>query len=102
MLSKFLKNWKSMLAVVVTLSTISGMVVAIDSRWAKAGEVKQISQRLDQKIYSDRVDRIQERMWRLEDRFGSVCEKMPIESREEYRKLRDEKAHLDEYLKNTK
>lgn len=74
---------------VLTLLTITGTLFTIDDRWAKAADVKLVELRLDQKIYSDRLHNIQQRMWSLEDRYGEE-KYMPPAIKEEYRRLKQE------------
>ena len=62
-----------------------------------AAEVKKIGYRLDQKIQQDRVDSLQERLWKLEDRYPDLT-KMPQEIKDEYRKLKSEKETLEKYI----
>jgi hypothetical protein len=63
------------------------MLFAFDARYAKTEYVTQIEQRLDAKILKDRADALQERMWRLEDRYG--CDE--AQRMDEYRRLKIER-----------
>jgi hypothetical protein len=72
-----------------------GTAFTIDSRYAKQDEVKQVKKeikevdkRLDHKILKDRADMVQERMWKLEDRY--VEKKMPKAVTEAIRDLQKE------------
>jgi len=87
----------SILGCIIAVATIVGLLWSLDQRWAKSAEVKQLELRLDQKIMSDRVGQIQERMWKLEDRYKSV-DKMPEEVKYEYRALQVEKELLGKRL----
>ena len=80
------------LGIVISVGTILGGLVAIDARYAKSSGIDNLSdqicrveQRLDQKIKTDRANSLQERMWRLEDRYGDKARKM-----DEYRRLKAE------------
>jgi len=82
------------LGIVISVGTILGGLVAIDAHYAKSSEVKEVSeyicridQRLSEKIQQDRINSLQERMWRLEDRYG--VEK--AHSMDEYRRLKAER-----------
>ena len=59
-----------------------------------------LSMRLDIKILEDRLNAIQERIWRLEDRYPDI-NRMPDTVLEEYRKLKREMEKIEkriEYL----
>lgn len=88
------KKVSTILALVIALAAVAGIVSKLDSRWAKAAQVKQLEIRLDQKIDADRINQIQARMWTLEDRYKS-CDRMPQSVKEEYRTLKDEKERLE-------
>jgi hypothetical protein len=85
------------LGICVSIATLAGGVVAFDTHYAKTAEVKDLSEyvcavekRLDQKIKNDRINNVQERIWRLEDRYG----KEEAEKMDEYRRLKKEKEDL--------
>lgn len=65
-----LKNISIVLGIVISLTVVMAKVSNIDARYAKAAEVEQIAKRLDNKIIQDRMEKIQERMWAMEDRWG--------------------------------
>ena len=92
-----LKNISVVLGLVIAISTIVGIVFNLDSRWAKAAEVKKIEYRLEQKIQQDRVESLQERLWKLEDRYVDIT-KMPQEVKDEYRRLKSQKEELEKYI----
>ena len=91
------------LSLIITLATILsiafGAYFFIDSRYALAESVKQVEQRLDYKITSDQANEIQNRLWKLDDRYGKP-EKMPEAVKEEYRDLKEKKARLTDTLKS--
>lgn len=89
------------LGIIALIGSIFGAYRFIDGRYAQAEEVRQIEQRLDYKIDSDRYHAVEERMWKLEDRFPDE-KKMPETIREEYRKLKSEKEIIQEKLKGIK
>jgi len=59
-----------MAAVLTAMSIIIGGVLAIENRYAHCGDVKTIEKRLEQKIRADRLDALQQRYWKFEDRYG--------------------------------
>jgi len=95
----------TLIAVVVGFSTMMGTAFTIDSRYAKVGEmsevneyVQQVDERLELKILKDRADAIQERMWKIEDRYGMDVAKMPEDKRDQYRKLKKEYDEIMEKI----
>jgi hypothetical protein len=85
------------LGIIVTLGTIAGGLVAIDSHYAKSSEVEEVSvyicrieKRLDEKIQTDRANSLQERMWRLEDRYTPD----KARQKDEYRRLQQEREDI--------
>ena len=90
------------LCIAVATTTLIGAVIAFDTHYAKSSQVEEIStyvcrveKRLDTKIKEDRVNSLQERMWRLEDRYTPEKAK----STDEYRRLKLERENI---LRNTK
>ncbi len=77
------------IGILIGATTLFGVGFKYDQRLAKAEDVNKsiqaLSIRLDQKILEDRLNNIQIRMWKLEDRYGSDQSKMPIDARESYR-----------------
>lgn len=74
---------------------IVGGLTAFDDRYAKGERLIQVEYRLDQKIMSDRLFNLQERMWMLEDRYGVV----EAQKAGEYRRLKQEMDLLSERLR---
>lgn len=84
--------------------TILGVLIAavsaffaIDSHYAKAADVKVVQQRLELKIQEDRLDRLQERIWKLEDRYQDFS-KAPAPVKEEKRKLDADKVQVNDRI----
>lgn len=96
-----MKKLTSILGICVAIITIFGGFIAVDAHYAEKTEVQLISQRLDQKILQDRLHNVQDRIWRLEDRYQTI-ENMPDLVREEYRKLLLEKEQILNELQNMK
>ena len=99
----------TLIAVVVGFSTMMGTAFTIDSRYAKVGEmsevneyVQQVDERLELKILKDRADAIQERMWKIEDRYGMDVAEMPEDKRDQYRKLKKEYDEIMEKINKDK
>ena len=90
------------LGIAVAATTLIGAVIAFDTHYAKSSQMEEIStyvcrveKRLDTKIQQDRINSLQERMWRLEDRYT------PEKARDtdEYRRLKLERENI---LRNVK
>lgn len=83
------------LGIIIGIITLLAMGYKYDGRLAKAEDVNKsiqsISIRLEQKIQSDRLSNIQQRIWQYEDRYGTDCSKMPNNVRSEYRNLLKDK-----------
>ena len=94
-----LKRISVISGVLISLSILTGTLFKLDSRWAKAGDVEQLAIRLEQKIQSDRADNIQERLWKLEDKFGYDVSKMPPTIRDQYRILQQERQEINRKLR---
>ena len=89
----------TLIAVAVGLSTLLGTAFTIDSRYAKTDYVEQIDKRLELKILKDRANALQERMWKIEDRYGMEVSDMPEDKRDQYRKLKKEYDEIMEKIK---
>lgn len=64
-----------------------------EGRYALSETVQKIEQRLDNYILEDRYNAIQERIWRIEDRYED--KKMPEIVKENLRLLKVEKTKID-------
>lgn len=82
---------------VLIMFTVIGGYIAVDNHYAKAAEVKKLELRIEQKIIMDRQDRVQERIWKFEDKYPDI-EKAPVERKREYKQLQKENIELDESL----
>ena len=103
----FMEKGNLLIGLVVGASTIIGTAFTIDSRYAKVNDmaevneyVQKVDKRLEIKILKDRANAIQERMWKIEDRYGEEVSKMPKDKRDQYRKLKKEYDEIMEKLKN--
>ena len=107
-----LQNVSVLLGCVVAATIIIGYLTSpikwVDKRWAKAEVVQALSKdldlvgkRLDQKIIQDRINAIQERLWRLEDKYGSIIADMASAIRDQYRRLLKELKDNEKRLKKS-
>lgn len=80
--------------------TIGSAYFAIDAHYAKAEEVKKIELRLEQKIIADRSDKLQERIWKYEDRYPNRGI-APREVQDNWRILEKELSTNDATLKDS-
>ena len=97
----------TMVALAIGLCTMVGTAFTIDSRYSKIEQINEVQsfaelvdKRLELKILKDRADALQNRMWKLEDRYGMDVSKMPEGVREQYRELKKEYDEIVEKLKN--
>jgi hypothetical protein len=63
-------------AIGAILAFLSGFGLWIDNRYAKCQEMKSIERRLDVKIEGDILNQKQDRLWKLEDRYGADPDKV--------------------------
>lgn len=97
MVTKFKKEiLTTVLALISFAGIIWGVQSYLNSNFASAGEVQQLEKRLDVKILEDRLFNLQERIWRIEDRYEKT--QMPKDTKEQYRLLIDEKNKLEKEL----
>jgi predicted nucleic acid-binding Zn-ribbon protein len=71
----------------VAISTMAGGVTFVDSRYAKSPQVELIQLRLEEKILTDREAAVQQRIWRVEDRYQTTLTNAPETVKEEYRQM---------------
>jgi len=110
-----LKKISIILAILVATITLSTSLFKLDKRWAKPEYVKTVESkvevvktevefvelRLEQKILRDDLRQQQQRIWDLEDRYGSI-NNMPQEVKNEYRNLRMDKDETRQEYNITK
>ena len=97
------------IALLIGLTTLVGTMFALDNRYAKTEDlsdiesyVEQVDQRLELKILKDRANAVQERMWKIEDRYGMEVAKMSEEVRGQYRELKKEYDEIMQKIKKDK
>lgn len=104
-MTDFVKKYKALLAVVITLISLSGAIMAVETRYAKAKDQKQIRVDLDYYVLSQRAQELQRRMWELEDRYKCQEQQMPEDAKRahrEYRLEREEILRKIEMIKRSK
>lgn len=85
-----MKRLSTITAISVAVCGLIGSVIAVDTRYATSARLELVELRLDQKIIEDRIQALQERMWKLEDRYGAD----KAHEMEEYKRLRTEREML--------
>jgi hypothetical protein len=82
--------------ILALISTLFGGFFWLDSRYASSSELNKVKQRLEYKIVADQQKSIQERIWKIEDRFQG--KPMPPDVNDEHRKLGEENIRLKNKL----
>ncbi len=95
---------KSIMGVIIMLTALGGTAFTIDARYAKndtlssvQADIQKVETRLDRKILNDRANRLQERIWKYEDRYEDKV--MPEDTKEIVRDLKRELAEIELKLK---
>lgn len=82
---------KEVIEIVIALCVMVSMIVGALNYLAKASDLQLVEMRLDQKIVSDQIHQIQERIWQLQDRNYGPCNNWTNQKdKDEYRKLQEE------------
>ena len=96
-------GFKTIVGFLIALTTLVGTAFTVDNRYAKDQQVKKVEQkvqkvekRLDVKILKDRANALQERIWKLEDRYNG--KKIPTTIKEELRKNKAELIQITKEL----
>ena len=96
-------GFKTIVGFLIALTTLVGTAFTVDNRYAKDQQVKKVEQkvekvekRLDKKILKDRANALQERIWKLEDRYNG--KKIPTTIKEELRKNKAELIQITKEL----
>ena len=104
-----LKQLAVILGIIISISTVIGILFQLDNRWAKVyaldevkEEMHQIDYRLDYKILKDQAQDLRERMWHLENMHGPWHrnEKWPDHPVREYKQLLQERQEMLDELKH--
>ena len=78
------------ISTVVGLFAICGGLYSLDATYARSEQLCKVEQRLDRKILSDDAMRLQQRIWRLKDRYGEEdAEQLP-----EYREIQQQREMI--------
>jgi len=108
----FTKKVNTYLAIIGGLIVIVTAMFQLDSRWCQeqaiASQAKEIEEqamliagvnkRLEVKILEDQSVNLQNRMWKMEDRYGKEPQMQP-EQKEEYRNIIIDKKKVDDKIK---
>lgn len=86
---------KDILALAAIISVAFGVYFFNESRYALAGELKQVEQRLDYKITGDQLYEVKQDIRRIERKYGIDKKQMPVGVREEYEDLLEKKSELE-------
>lgn len=89
---------KTIIAVVSFIIAVGTVIVALDAHYAKAQALQRLELRMDQKILVDRQDKVQERIWRLEDRYKNDIRNANDTDKEQWRKLIEEQKSNEKEL----
>ena len=96
-------GFKTIVGFLIALTTLVGTAFTVDNRYAKDEQVKKVEQkvekvekRLDKKILKDRANALQERIWKLEDRYNG--KEIPATVKEELRKNKAELIQITKEL----
>lgn len=82
---------KQIIEMVVAVCVMVGMIVGALNYLAKAADLQLVEMRLDQKIVSDQVFQLQQRIYQLEDRNYGPCVTWTDQAdKDTYRKLQEE------------
>lgn len=84
--------------VVAIVTSLWSGYMYIESTYAKSDDVVLIEMRLEQKIQSDFIDQLQQRLWKIEDRYGVDLKNAPDVVKEEYRQLIEQKRKLEKQV----
>ena len=102
----FMEKSNILIGIILGACTMVGTAFTIDNRYAKTSDmadvneyVQQVDQRLEVKILKDRANALQERMWKIEDRYGDDVSKMPKDKRDQYRKVKKEYDEIMEKIR---
>lgn len=101
-------TWQRAAAIAAVLAVLGSGTVAFfkyHATFASADEVQQVTTDFKYYVLSNQAAALQSRMWQLEDRHGCEPNRMPQSSKEEYRKLLEQKKMIEiqiQSLENSK
>jgi len=71
------KTFATFGSIVALAGSLGAGFYVVEDRYAKDRELQLVAARLDQKILADRIDQLEHRKWKLEDKYGPGCVKAP-------------------------
>jgi len=91
------------LPVLILLSMAFGTYFFIDNRYARSEDLERLERRLEYAITADALERTQQRIWTILDRYECITEDdcirdMPQTVLEELRQLEEKKTRLEKRL----
>ena len=92
-----IKRISAILGLILAVGGVIGLLYTLDCYVAKAADVALVAQRLEDKIEGDKADRLQERAWKLQDRYNNKA--MPPLILEEHRQIIKELNELNIKMK---
>ena len=99
----------TVIGIIIVILTMVGSAFTIDSRYAKKDDVQKVAEqvavvdkRLEIVILKDRANALQERLWKIEDRYGIDKVKYTEEIREQFRTFKKEYNEILEEIKDIK
>src|SRR3990167_6479475 len=78
------------------IATFYGGATFVDHRYAHNDNLVMVEMRLEQKILTDRSVQLQQRLWKIEDRYGPDLFEAPAMVKEEHRQIQIELNDLNE------
>ena len=85
-------------AISASVGALYGAGSFVETRYAHSTDVVLVSMRLEQKILTDRASQLQQRLWKIEDRYGIDLHDAPETVKEEVRQIKEELADLDQEM----
>ena len=98
--SHIIKTLSAVTALTIFAGFVWGAQVYLQSNYATAADFRQLENRLDVKILQDQLFNVQERIWRIEDRYEN--KDMSIDAKEQHRTLLEEKTQIEKDLDSLK
>ena len=93
-----MKPWQTASCITGLVFMIGSGAVTVDRLYARAEVVAQNTRSIQAIRIEVRIERVQKRVWTLEDQFGFDITKYPAKYRQEYRELQLELARLKRQL----
>ena len=94
----FQERLSMIVGIIIGVISLVSTLFYLDNRWAKSRKVKKLEVRLEVKIQHDRLDRVQDRSWKIEDRYANIP--MPEDVKDDYRQLKIEIKRIESRIKH--